>query len=107
MAVSQQEIDRIRDLFAPLGDLTTRKMFGGLGIYHAGQIFAILMSDGTLRLKAQGDMITRMRSLGCQQWTYQRPGQNPAAMPYWTLPETALDDPEEASALARDALTYL
>lgn len=52
-------------------------------------------------------MITRMRSLGCQQWTYQRPGQNPAAMPYWTLPETALDDPEEASALARDALTYL
>ncbi len=107
MAVSDQEIDRIRDLFAPLGQITTKKMFGGLGIYRAGTIFAVLMSGGILRLKAQGAMIDRMRALGCEQWTYQRPGRNPAAMPYWTLPDSAQDDPEEASALAREALRFL
>lgn len=107
MAVSEADVDRALELFGGLGDLTTRKMFGGLAIYHAGTVFAILMSDGTLRLKAQGAMIGRMQQLGSTQWTYQRPGQKASAMPYWDLPESALDDPDEATALAREALSQL
>lgn len=107
MSLSDEEIAHALELFEGVGPLTTRKMFGGLGIYHAGTIFAVVMSDGTIRLKGQGAMVDRYEALGMQKWTYQRPGQKPSSMPYWALPDSALDDPEEASALAREALMHL
>ena len=107
MAVTADEIAFARDLFSGLGDITTRKMMGGLCLYCDGTIFAILHPEDGLYLKAAGGMIDRMEHLGATQWTYTREGGTPTRMPYWTLPEQALDDPEEATALAREALTYL
>ncbi|MBT8416948.1 MAG: TfoX/Sxy family protein, partial [Silicimonas sp.] len=43
MAVTNEQIEMVRDLFAGVGPITTRKMFGGLGIYSEGTIFAVLM----------------------------------------------------------------
>lgn len=107
MAVSEEEIAHALDLFGALGDLTTRKMFGGLAIYHRGTIFALLMSDGRTLLKGQGDMQGQFDDQGMERWTYTRPGKKPTAMPYWALPDSALDDPEEAVTLARSALSHL
>jgi len=107
MALSEQEIAHALELFDGLGPLTTRKMFGGLGIYHDARIFALVMSDGTIRLKGQGVMQDRFEALGMVRWTYQRPGQKPASMPYWGLPDSALDDPDAATTLAREALDHL
>ena len=107
MALTDEEIAHALELFDGVGPLTTRKMFGGLGIYTDGTIFAVMMSDGTIRLKGKGDMVDRFEGLGMEPWTYQRDGQKASAMPYWSLPDTALDDPDEASALAREALTHL
>ena len=50
MAVSDEQIAFVTDLFTDIGPVSTRKMFGGLGIYANGTIFAVLMSDGTLKL---------------------------------------------------------
>ncbi len=108
MSVSDEDIAFAKELFEGVGHLTTRKMMGGLCLYSDGTIFALLYSDGTLFIKAQGDFIDEVKALGCTQWTYQREGKDkPTAMPYWTLPEACLDDPDEARALARKALSYL
>jgi len=107
MAVSDADIAFAKELFDGLGTLTTRKMMGGLCLYSDGTIFALLYSDGTLYIKAQGAFIDEVKALGCTQWTYQREGKKPVAMPYWTLPDTCLDDPEEARVLARRALSHL
>ncbi|WP_298292578.1 TfoX/Sxy family protein [uncultured Litoreibacter sp.] len=108
MSVSDEDIAFAKELFEGVGHLTTRKMMGGLCLYSDGTIFALLYSDGTLFIKAQGDFIDEVKALGCTQWTYQREGKDkPTAMPYWTLPEACLDDPDEAKALARKALSYL
>ncbi len=107
MSVTEQEIEAARDLFSGVGPLSTRKMFGGLGIYADGTIFALLMSDGRTLIKGAGAMITRFDDMGMVRWTYQRPGGKEVAMPYWELPDSALDDPEEASSLARQALAHL
>ena len=108
MAVSEAQIEMVRDLFAGVGPITTRKMFGGLGIYHDGTIFAILMSDGALRLKGAGEMAATFEAEGWERWTYQRDGSDTvAAMPYWSLPDDLLDDPDAASAWARRALDAL
>ncbi len=105
--LTQQTIDHAMELFAGVGDLTTRKMFGGLGIYHKGQIFAIIMSDDTIMLKGQGAMIAKFDALGMSRWTYQREGRAETSMPYWALTEDMLDDPQGTSELAREAISHL
>ena len=107
MAVSSEEIAHALDLFSDLGPLTTRKMFGGLSIYCDGVIFAILMSDGRLLLKGQGDMQAQFDAMGMERWAYTRKDGSPTHMPYWHLPEGARDDADEATALAREALRFL
>jgi len=107
MALSDEEIAHTLDLFSDLGSTTTRKMFGGLGIYHEGTIFALVMRDGRILLKGQGAMQSRFDAMGLERWTYQREGKAATAMPYWHLPESALDDAEEACALAREAISHL
>ena len=107
MSVSSEEIAFARDLFGGLGDLTTRKMMGGLCLYHNGTIFAIVHPDSGILLKGAGAFAARLESMGCTRWTYTRKTGQSAAMPYWTMPGAALDDPEEAVALAREALRHL
>lgn len=106
--LSQQTIDLALELFNDVGPMTTRKMFGGMGIYSDGQIFAIIMSDETIMLKGQGAMMEKFDDLGMERWTYTRKNSDTiSAMPYWALNDDMLDDPERASALAREAIGYL
>ncbi|MEM9426581.1 MAG: TfoX/Sxy family protein [Pseudomonadota bacterium] len=108
MAVSDAQIAHAVELFEGVGPLTTRKMFGGLGIYAEGKIFAVLMSDGRLRLKGAGAMVDVFDENAWERWTYQREGSKKvSAMPYWTLPDALLDDPDAASGWARRALAEL
>ncbi len=103
MSVSESDIAFAEELFAPLGEITHRKMMGGLSIYHAGQIFAILDSAGTPYLKASGAFAEEMAAAGARKFTMG----DGRSMGYWTLPESALDDPEAACGWARRALAAL
>ncbi|MEM8576768.1 MAG: TfoX/Sxy family protein, partial [Pseudomonadota bacterium] len=96
MSVSAEEIAFAKDLFADLGEITTRRMMGGLCLYLAGTIFAILHPSGGLLIKGAGAFQDELEAMGCTRWTYQREGQKPGAMPYWEMPGSAIDDPEEA-----------
>ena len=107
MAISDEQIAFVHDLFASVGPLTTRKMFGGLGIYADGTIFALLMSDGALMLKGAGDMSAALDAEGWVRWTYTRKDGATSSMPYWTMPEALLDDPDAAGTWARRALAAL
>jgi len=109
VSVSDADIAFAVELFDGIGDITTRKMMGGLCLYADGTIFAILMSDGVLKIKAQdADFISKLEEMGSERWTYQREGRDkPTAMPYWTLPDAALDDPDLARDLARETLATL
>lgn len=107
MSVSAEDIAFARDLFSDLGEITTRKMMGGLCLYHQGTIFAILHPEGGIFVKGAGAFVDRLEEMGCTRWTYTRKTGQTAAMPYWSLPTEALDDPEKATALARAALNHL
>lgn len=108
MSVSSEDIAHAVELFSALGDITTRKMMGGLCLYHKGTIFALLMSDGQLYLKGAGPFQQVLEDEGCTRWSYQREGRDsPTYMPYWTMPDAAMDDPEDAAHWARRALDHL
>jgi len=91
MSVSDADIAFALDLFAPLGALTQRKMFGGLSLYCAGDIFCIVSGDGQIFLKAQNDAADALKAEGSTQFHN---------MPYWSLPDDLLDDPQAASKRA-------
>lgn len=98
MALADADIAFATDLFSDLGRVSTRKMFGGMCLYLDGVVFALMNGDGQLFLKAKGDTATALADDGATQFHN---------MPYWSLPEAALDDPTEACTLARRTMTSL
>jgi DNA transformation protein and related proteins len=103
VSVSEGDIAFALELFEVLGDLSSRKMVGGLAIYRGGVIFAMLSRDGRLFLKARDGLAEAMAAEGCVQFG----ADHGRKMPYWTLPEAALENPELASDWARRALAAL
>ena len=95
--------ERIRELFDGFGPVSIRRMFGGKDIYHNGVIFALVLR-GELLLKGDDDLAAEYEAAGARRWTYvgRRHGKE-VAMPYWSAPESALDDPEEMTMWARRA----
>ncbi|MBL8584212.1 MAG: TfoX/Sxy family protein [Rhizobiaceae bacterium] len=93
--------ESIEDLFSRLGPVRIRRLFGGKGIYHHGVIVAIVVRD-ELMLKADAELAAEFAAAGCAQWVYEgsRHGKK-VAMPYWSLPDGAVDDPDEMAIWAR------
>ena len=95
--------ERIEELFEGLGPVAIRRLFGGKGIYHRGVIVAIVL-QGELMLKADAQSAPEFAAAGARQWTYRSRGKGKlAAMPYWSVPEAAFDDPDEMTRWARKA----
>lgn len=96
--------DRIEELFAPLGPVKVKRMFGGHGIYADGLFFAI-ETDGEIYLKADKETAPQFEAAGSSPFVYQ--GKNgPVTISYWSLPHEALEDEREFrrwAALALDA----
>ncbi|WP_108608417.1 TfoX/Sxy family protein [Aminobacter sp. MSH1] len=92
--------DAIREVFAGLGDLTIRKMFGGKGIYCDGLIVGVDVR-GEIMLKVDAVSAPDFEAAGAKRWTDA--GGRPVNMPYWTIPDSAVDDPDELAAWTRKA----
>jgi len=104
LAISDDDIDFVSDLFEALDPITTRKMFGGLSIYSEGLIFALLDSSGQIYLKAADDFAKRLEAAGSTAFTHTGKNGKISTMNYWTLPNAALDDPALAVEWAQGAL---
>ncbi len=90
----------IEEIFAGLGPVTIKRLFGGKGIYFDGLIVGIVMR-GELLLKADADTAQAFEAAGAAQWTYDgRKGKN-VHMPYWSVPAEAFDDPDAMAVWVR------
>ena len=78
-------------------------MFGGAGVYLGDACFAIIV-DGAIWMRGDAASGADYTAAGSEQWIYPAGSRGPVAMPYWRLPESAADDPDEAAAWARRAL---
>ena len=94
----------LEDLFKPFAKITVRKLFGGLGAYYDGLIFAVVVRGETfLRTDLQTE--PEFAAAGSSKWNYQ--GKNntkTTAMPYWRLPEAAFDDEAELTRFCQLAM---
>jgi len=81
------------ELFEPVGGVGFRKMFGGIGIFRDGLMFA-LVADDTLYLKADDNTAIDFKAEGSGPFVYDGKDR-PVVMQYWRLPERLYDDPDE------------
>lgn len=99
--------DFVRELFAGLGPVQVKRMFGGAGGYADGVMF-LLIADDAIYLKADDALRAELKAEGCGPFVWipekgPRAGEH-VAMGYWRLPDAALDDPELAAEWGRKAL---
>lgn len=104
MALSAEYRAYLLDLFAGLGPVRIRRMFGGAGIYLDDACFAIVLGEDAILMRGDAAVGPRYEDEGSTQWIYSNERRGPVAMPYWTLPDSAQDDPDEAVAWARLSL---
>ena len=96
--------DHLQDLFEPLGEVVVKRMFGGKGVWLDGMMFALVFGE-TVYLKVDDQTRGAFVAAGSQPFVYhQRKRDRQAALPYFSLPEEAQDDPVEASRWGRLAI---
>ena len=91
--MSREYLDYLHDLFSAFAPVTTRAMFGGHGVYRDGVIIGIVI-DETLYLKVDAQTRAVFEAEGCQPFVYESKGKA-VPMSYWTVPDEALDSPQE------------
>jgi DNA transformation protein and related proteins len=97
------DAEAIRDVFRGFGPVQIRRMFGGKGIYQDELMFA-LEADGELYLKADEESVKVLQELGSRPFTVEMRGGRTTLKSYWLMPESALDDSDEAREFAAMAL---
>ena len=96
--------DYVLELLAGFGKIEIKRMFGGALLSHKGVSFAVL-DDDTFFLKADTVLGTELKEQGSRPWSYSvKKDGTVRDIAYWSLPDTAADDPDEAVALARRSL---
>ncbi|HYD85840.1 MAG TPA: TfoX/Sxy family protein [Vitreimonas sp.] len=99
--------DFVRELFEGVAPVQIKRMFGGAGGYADGVMF-LLLADDVIYLKADDTLKAELREAGSGPFVWT-PENGPRAgekieMGYWRLPDSALDDADEAASWGRKAL---
>jgi DNA transformation protein and related proteins len=102
MTISNGFVDYVIEQLAVFARVTSRRMFGGAGLYADGLFFG-LIADDTLYLKVddrnRGDYEKRGSKPFCPF-----PDKSEFSMSYFDVPADVLDDAEELSRWARQSL---
>lgn len=80
---------------APIGDVSSKKMFGGHGVFCDGVMFALIDSGGTVHLRADESTQGRFTAAGSTKH---------GRMPYWTVPASVLDSEDDMLDWAKQSL---
>ena len=93
----------LRDQLAPLGRITTRRMFGKSGVFCDGFMLA-MVRDNTLYFRVDDGNRTAFREAEAfPPLNYAKKGGS-IDLAFWRAPERLFDEPDELVAWARAAL---
>jgi len=101
MSVSEGYRTYIVEQLATLPELSTRRMFGGIGLYSDGLFFGLIDND-TLFFKVDETLAKRYRDKGMPPFA-PIPGAKPM-MGYYQVPPDVLEDADTLVRWARDSL---
>jgi DNA transformation protein len=100
--VSQGFQDFILDLLGSLDPLA-RRMFSGVGLFHSGVMFGLLVRD-VLYLRVDDATRERFERAGSGPFSYRRGERQVSLSSYYLVPEDLLDRQDELLQWAQDAI---
>jgi DNA transformation protein and related proteins len=100
--VTRQFQEFILDLLGPL-DPRPRRMFSGVGLFHGGVMFGLLVRD-VFYLRVDDHTREQFERAGSAAFGYMRAGRQVSLSAYYAVPEGLLDRPDELLQWARDAI---
>jgi DNA transformation protein len=95
-------VDFVLDQLGEVEELRARPMFGGTGLYSGDVFFGIIFSD-TLYLKVNAT--TRAAYVRAGMKPLKPYQDRPTTMQYYEVPASVLEDREELTKWARQAIT--
>ena len=84
-----------------LGPITSKKMFGGVGLYAGDQFFGLVSKD-VLYLKADDSTRAAMKKAGARP--FKPFADRPASVQYYSVPAAILEDSEVLLAWAKQSI---
>ena len=87
--------ERLVDALGSLGDVISKKMFGGYGIFGDGVMFALVDSSGVPHLRTDESTTKQFEDAGSTKHS---------RMPYWSIPDPVLNDDKQLTDWATKAL---
>lgn len=97
------DVEFYRDLCRPLGDVTWKRMFGGLCFWHEGLPFALVIEE-TLWLKVDAENAPAFEERGLPHFCYETKTGRTTVMSYARAPEEVYDDSETFVEWARASI---
>jgi len=91
MAVNKEYAQFIHDQLSEFGDVEFKSMFGGIGIFKDGLMFAKIGGD-TFRLKVAESNQKQFEERGMKPYHSEKKKKS---MPYWEVPQDILEDKTE------------
>ena len=104
MPVTDSFVQFVLEQLDPIGPMTPKRMFGGVGLY-AGDLFFALLAGDVLYLKA--DDATRGAREGAGARPFEPYPNRPAGsgtMQYYSVPATILEDADQLIAWAKQSV---
>jgi len=92
----------LEELYEPLGGVTVRSMFGGLGVFKQAVMFGLVFDD-VLYLRADEATAGRYADERSPQFIYKGMKGREVTMPYYRLPDRLYDDADEFIAWSNAA----
>jgi DNA transformation protein len=103
MVASDSFAEFLREQLAPLGRVTTRRMFGKTGVFCSGLMFGMVTNDVLYFRVDDHNRAVFKEAESAPPLSYNKQGRA-IDLSFWRVPERLLDEPEELVAWARAAL---
>lgn len=99
MAVNEEFLKYVQDQLSEFGAFEIKRMFGGVGIFREGKMFAKIGGD-TLRLKVDESNKKQFEERGMKPFFSEKKKKG---MPYWEVPPDVLEDRSTLAQWARQS----
>jgi DNA transformation protein len=103
MVASDGFAEFLRDQLAPLGRVTTRRMFGKTGVFCNGLMLGMVTNDTLYFRVDDHNRAVFKEAESAPPLSYEKKGST-IDLSFWRAPERLLDEPEELVTWARAAL---
>jgi DNA transformation protein len=97
MTVNSSFLGNVLEQLSVVDGIATRRLFGGVGIYRYGVMFALVV-DERLYFKVNAENKLNFQQAGCVPFIYNRHdkegGKKLVTMSYWEVPPQVMEDKE-------------